>query len=175
MKRLFCAVGCVAILLISAPGFGATIKKNKGDTVEGQLRGLIVQKGPVKDSGASGEDRYRVTYFTTNGSDVSLIDEAGIHVVAGAVIGVWVVSQGTPPDDLEALETAAGPATFLRRLPKGGGLMASGKLGKEGPVPERLLGTFVMGDKSGSLLPYVEVQTERGAVKVQVPEFAAFK
>jgi hypothetical protein len=175
MRTLYCAAAIVAVLLDSVSGFAATVKKSNGEVVEGQVLGLVVQKGPVKDSRVPGDARYTVTYYTTNGSDVSVIDEKGLQYVPGAVIGVWVVTQSTPPDDLEALETAVGPAMFLRRLPKGGGLMASGRRGKEGPLTERLLGTFRMGDKRGSVLPYLEIQTAKGVVKVQASEIAAFK
>jgi len=94
----------VPVLTVSA----ADITKRNGETLKGEVKGLVIQKGTVKkeDGGAEGTS-YRAVFFAVNGADIAKIDYDGLHYRPNSNVGALIVFQkGKEPDLIEALETA---------------------------------------------------------------------
>jgi hypothetical protein len=79
----------------------ATIKRKSGETVEGTIQGVIVEKGVSQK-----KNKYFVFYILANGKDVDVIDKGGMHTVQDIsrllLAGEYKQKQ-RPPDDLDVL------------------------------------------------------------------------
>jgi hypothetical protein len=163
-------IGAVCLLL-ATPLLAATVKKQNGEIVKGQIMHLVVQQEEVQKEFDREENRntFSTTFYAINGPEITAIDEEGIHTLPGSVVGVFIVVGNTvPPDPLEVMQTAEGPSLpaplGLRTLRKGGGFVAVARRGLEKPTTGKLLGYYTIEGGKGRLVPALEVITETGKV-----------
>lgn len=152
-----------------------TIRKKDGLLVEGTIQHPVVQKGKVnEETGKEGTKFYRVTYFLTNGDQITSVDEKGVH--SKWVIMFTATEEGQPPNDDEVLKPGK---TGIMNPRKGGKLsVLSFDFGPKIPLNERLIGT--LRKKPGAehdeviVVPELEILTATGVVRLPIGEIAAF-
>jgi hypothetical protein len=164
--------------------FAATIKKKNGQVVEGEIQGMIVQKGEVKESPGEKDPsirQYTVTYYVVNGSDIASIDESGVRKLSPTLAAIIVSQPGSAPRDADAVMsgvTMPGGAMF-GATPAGGQVIRVGGTTREAgrASKERIVGEFRMdpGHKNPRIIPALEVSTARGKISIPVAELIAFK
>jgi predicted porin len=174
-----------AFLLCAVAAQAATIKKKDGQIVEGKIVGLVVQKDEAKEASSEkhpGQKSYTVSYDLTNGSDITAIDEEGVHQ-EGRLVAFLVASQeGSPPDDADAVKTGVelpAGAFSLGQLKGDGTVIRAGgqSRDKRRVKSNRLVGQYRVdpATKKGTLEPSLEVATAGGTVKIPVEEIVGFK
>lgn len=174
------ALAVCLVLGVVGPAGAASVKTKKGVVVEGEIIGLVVQKGDLKTSDKDGKKSFAVTYHLSNGSEIATIDEAGV-TKRGASFAFCSVSQDdTAPDDVDAVETCANmPAgAVLGRYTKGGGQVVrlGGTLTKAGvPNSALVLGQFKMEGGKGRIVPFLTLKTATGETTIRVPDIVPFK
>lgn len=156
--------------------------------VEGNIKGLIVQKGAVKESQSKDsppKTSYTVSYELTNGSEIAAIDEEGVHQDSDSILFLNVSQEGTAPDDNEVLEAGMnisdqGMMPILMARTPGGGLVVrvagKSKL-KQRTNTDALIGEYRLDPqtKKGRIIPALEVTTDGGIVTIPVQNIPKFK
>ena len=174
-----------AFLLCAVAAQPATIKKKDGQIVEGKITGLVVQKDEVKEAPSEkdpAQKSYTVSYDLTNGSDITAIDEEGVHQ-EGRLVAFLVATQGgSPPDDAEVVKTGvelpAGALSLGHLKGDGTVIRAGGQSRDKRRVKSgQLIGQYRVdpASKKGALDPTLEVATAGGAVRIPVEEIVSFK
>lgn len=151
--------------------------------VEGNISGLIVQKGPVKQ-GPSEKDPtktlYTGSYSLINGGEISAIDKDGVHKDGRTLLLVSISQPDTPFDDTEVLQIAMDmpEGAFFGSFTKAGGtVIRIGGTGKQTASTDALLGEFRVDPetKKGRIIPAVEIKSDAGPITIPVKNFVAFK
>lgn len=156
--------------------------------VEGNINGLIVLKGEVKESQSKDNPSkmaYTVSYELINGSEIAAIDQEGVHQDSDKIVFLNVSQEGTPPDDNEVLETGmniseqAMMPVLMARTPAGGLVVRiSGRSkSKQRTTTDALLGEYRVDPqtKKGRIMPALEVNTAGGMVTIPVQNIPKFK
>ena len=167
------AFGVVLIILCLESGLlAATIKTKGGKIVNGQIRGMIVQKGEVQLEKLTEGTLHYVPYYMSNGEDIDAIDEEGVHrshlwlVTASAIGGL--------PDDLEVFKS--GEKTGDRVSAKGLKYnVFAFDFSPRVPSKEKLLGEFRSENGKDVVIPALHVTTKEGVVDIPVADIVAFK
>jgi len=173
-KHMKASILIMVVFGISAAASPAEITKRNGETVKGEIKGLIVQQGLVEKKKG---DMYSSTFFTLNGTDIVRIDNDGVHYQPGSDVGFLIMTKKcSAPDLIEALETwikdpppQGFPVLWLKRTPSGTKITL-GKRGKESVIRNDILGEFRMSKDKGIIVPAIEVVTADGIVKISVQE-----
>jgi hypothetical protein len=155
------------------------IKKN-GQTVEGKLKDLIVQKSSVKESREGAKAKYTASYYLTNGGDITSIDENGGHKMGGLFAILSVSQKGELLNDTDVIQTAMNmPQGSIFGYTKAGGQVV--RLGglsssEQNVETSALLGTFRVDPQTGKgmIVPYIELLNEKGTVKLLVKDIIGF-
>lgn len=170
---------CLAIGVVSSAS-AASVKTKKGAVVEGEIAGLVVQKGNVTTSVKDGKKSFVVTYHLSNGADIATIDETGV-TKRGTSVALCNVSQDNKAaDDVDAVETCVNmPAgSFLGGYTKGGGhvVRLGGASAKTGvPNSATVLGEFKMEAGKARIVPFLTLKTATGGSRIAVKDIATFK
>ena len=94
-------------LLIAGPAHAATIKTKAGIVYDGKISGLIVLKGRYKEEPSdkdASKTKYSARYVVINGTDITAVDESGVHQAGNRAVGIMAVSQDDAPlDDFDVL------------------------------------------------------------------------
>lgn len=149
--------------------------------IEGEIKGLIVQKGKLEQSPSeknSAVMSYTVSYYLSNGNEIAAIDEAGIHRVGNRMAMLVVSQDGTPPDDVDALQSGmAMPDGMMLGFTSAGGTIfrVGGRTAKETDA-HTLLGEFRVDPQTrkGRVIPALEINTEKGMVTIPVKRLVKF-
>jgi WD40 repeat protein len=183
IKRIeYIAALLLVCTLATTITFAATIKKKNRQVVNGEIQGLIVQRENISASREGGKITYSAKYQLVNGSEVSAIDEGGVHWTTNKVSFFSVSQEDTPLDDVDVLETGMNtpPGSIFGGYTKAGGLVVAigGRTLEEGGTcSDKLLGEFRINPltKKGQIIPALELATANGTVKISVIEIVAFK
>jgi hypothetical protein len=152
----------------------ATIKRKHGQQIEGEIKGVIVQKETIKEWTEGSKKHYNVIYYLTNGSDIRAIDEKGVHVPEGTQIPTRFVTQkGKPPDDLEVLQVAEDKKSLIPTTKAGGQVLRAG-VAATGVSAAMLLGELRTKDGKTGLIGALEIQTTSGLIAIPVGEIIDF-
>jgi len=194
-----------ALLIMGMEGMlsASIVKKRNGQIVEGEIGGVIIQKGDVSKS----DDGFTVKYFPINGKEIVAIDEIGIHLAPGSASVVFIVDdkESLPPDiDVlkAALRRSMGPRgmedplgidivrdELLEVIPIRGGNVSMGSfwvseknyfwITKEGENrsanKDAILGTVQINNKEISLIPSLNISTAQGDVAVNVDDIVEYR
>ena len=181
MRILFCAISLLSLLLRADPAASASVKKKNGQTVKGEISGRLVQKGKLPpDSG------YTYVYFIVEGRNVTVIDEAGVHLDEGAKVIMIGVRGAASPDDWESVAVGYG---FAERMTGSG---AWGRISVTGEccgirvidakaIADKLLGEFRVSPKTevtpfkAELMPFVELKTQGGIMRIPIAEIVEIR
>jgi hypothetical protein len=167
-----------------------TVKKKDGQTLEGEIKGVIVQKGSLdKYEGASTKAYF--SYNVIQGRDITLIDEHGIHLAEGSKFLYVLVDGATPPnnqEDIEALYLAnhekeiislssGGSTNIVFTLPDSKRKMVPTYLpATELGASDKLVGELRLEKKwKGKIIPAIEIVTKDGMATIPVTEIIDFK
>jgi len=166
---------------------GASNKALEGvKLVEGNIRGLIVQKGDVKESQSKdnpSKKSYTVTYQLTNGSEISAIDEAGVHLDSDKILSVIVTQEGALPDDevlgMSLSEGAMALPVFMARTSAGGLVV---RINGKAKTRRRTSAAALLGEyrldpvaMKPRVIPHLEVSTLSGTVTIPVQDMVTFR
>ena len=171
--RILAGLALVASLPVIAPA--ATIKTKDAKTVEGQIRGMIVQKGDVKLEKSDEGTIHIVTYDMSNGEDIDAIDETGVHRSHKWQFTVSAV--GGLPDDLDVFKPGEKTGLGANRV-TAKGLKYNVFVFNFAPrIPStiKLLGEFRTQNGKDVVIPALHVQTKDGAVDIPIADIVAFK
>ncbi len=179
-----CGIAAICLLCVSSLT-AATIKLKSGTVHEGRITGLIVLKGQNKESQSEknpGKTTYTASYAVINGSDITAIDEQGVHQTGGRAVGMMVASQdGAPLEDLDTVHTGINltPGPFSIGYTKAGGsvIRVGGRSGQAVITRDQVLGEYRENreKKDAEIRPVLEIETAVGIVKVPVAELAELK
>jgi hypothetical protein len=169
---------------------GANNKALEGiKLLEGNITGLIVQKGEIKESQSKdnpSKKSYAVSYELTNGSEIAAIDEEGVHQDGDKILSLTVSQEGTPPDDNEVLESgmnvseqAMMPPIIMVRTPAGGMVV---RISGKSETRQRTSANVLLGEyrldpetKKARIIPALEVKTVSGVITIPVQNILTFK
>ena len=164
------------IILWFCPGlFAATIKTKDGKIINGQIRGMIVQKGEVKLEKSNEGNIYIVSYDMSNGEDIEAIDEEGVR--RSHIWLVTVSAVGGLPDDLEVFKPGDKTGIGANRVSAKGLKYDVFAFDTSPRVPskEKLLGEFRQENGKDVVLPALHVTTKEGVVDIPISDIVTFK
>ena len=186
MKKLWQALCPFSILLLTSNlAFAAKVKLKDGSVIDGTVTGLIIQKGDVEKSQSEDDPTktvYSALYRLTNGREITLINEQGVHKKGKMIVFIQVIQKDTPPDDLEVVETgisaAEGGVSIFHT--KAGGIVArvSGLSSRSDHVnTEELLGGLRIDPvtKKYQIIPAIEILTNKETINVPIKDIVEFK
>lgn len=186
MKKLWQALCPFSILLlISNLAFAAKVKLKDGSVIDGTVKGLIIQKGDVEKSQSEDDPTkpvYSALYRLTNGKEITLIDEQGVHKKGKMIVFIRVIQKDAPPDDLEVVETGIsageGGVSMFHTKAGGTGARVSGLSSRSDHVnTEELLGSLLIDPvtKKYQIIPAIEILTNKETIKVPIKDIVEFK
>lgn len=156
-----------------SPLFAAKVKKANGEIVEGEIQGLIVCRGKTTN----------VTFRVVRGKDIVSIDEEGLQSAPGKGLGLDGVKNTAQEDVLQGiiwwmdrfLKWKSGEA-LLRDVP-GGGQVLGIRMSEMFSAGELLVGEARVDKKAKviTILSAIEVQTDKGIVRIPVADIVSFK
>ncbi|HLG15347.1 MAG TPA: hypothetical protein VJH03_12710 [Blastocatellia bacterium] len=159
-KRRFALIPAV-VLLIALPvtALAASVKKKNGEVVEGKIQARIVQRQAKEGS---------VSYVIRKGSDITAIDEQGVHFKKGSKVDdLTIFMEGKSATEIEAL---GGKGGFVLHI--------TGETKEAATDSNPLLGEY-RGDASrkeikGVIFSVINIQTKTGIVTIPVEEIVEF-
>ncbi|OGU42091.1 MAG: hypothetical protein A2315_09370 [Ignavibacteria bacterium RIFOXYB2_FULL_35_12] len=172
-------------LLIQNATFATQVKLKNGKVLEGTINGLIVQKEETKKSPSEKDPKkvvYNASYYLTNGEEIGLIDEQGVHKNSNKVVIINCSQEETPLNDLDVVETGinAPESPFSVSYTEAGGTVV--RIGGRSSNPtsvskDTLLGVYRADPKTGKgqIILEIEIVTEKGLVKVPIKSIVEFK
>lgn len=168
------ALGLI-MLCIQAVTCAATIKTKDGKTIEGKIRGMIVQKGEIKLEKSEEGTIHIVTYDMSNGDDIEAIDEAGVH--RSHIWQITVSAVGGLPGDLDVFKPGEKTGVGADRV-TAKGLKYNVfvfDFAPRVPSTEKLLGEFRSENGKDVVIPALHVTTTNGFVDIPVADVVSFK
>jgi hypothetical protein len=174
------AVAVCLVLGVAGAADAASVKTKKGTLVEGEITGLVVQKGDLSTSVKDGKTSFAATYHLSNGGEIASIDEAGVTKRGASVAFCSVSQDDKAPDDVDAVETCVNmPAgAFFGGYTKGGGhVVRLGGTSAKGGMPnaDAVLGEFRKEAGKGRIIPSLTLKTATGETTIPVTDIVAFK
>ncbi len=170
------ALGAVLVILFMEVGLlAATIKTKDGKIIQGQIRGMIVQKDEIKLEKSAEGTIHTVGYLMSNGEDIDAIDEEGVH--RSHIWLITVSAVGGLPTDIEVFKPGAKTGLMANRVSAKGLKydVFAFDFSPRVPSKEKLLGEFRSDKGKDVAIPALHVTTNEGAVVIRVADIVAFK
>jgi hypothetical protein len=144
--------------------------------VEGEIVGSIVQRpsGPQEKTKDGG--KYVYTYFVTQGTDIELLDNAGLYHAIGSKVSLLVANiEKADVPDMEFLQVGMDPKSN-GKLPSGGGVThLTFETTKQSPGALRMLGELRWKKEGSELVPALHVKTDSGTVDIPLDQLVPFR
>ncbi|MDQ5846002.1 MAG: hypothetical protein M3539_11990 [Acidobacteriota bacterium] len=165
---------CLVCLCLESGLLAATIKTKDGKIVNGEIRGMIVQKDEIESEKSAEGTINLVHYDMSNGEDIDAIDEQGVH--HSHLWLVTVSANGDLPDDLEVFKPGEKAGLGADRISSKGVKYTVLVLDFRPRVPSklRLLGEFRSENGKDVVIPALHVTTKEGVVDIPVSDIVAF-
>jgi hypothetical protein len=168
-------IGVLLVLSLPVIAHAAVIKTKDGKTIEGQIRGMIVQKGELKIEKSDEGPIHIVSYDMSNGEDIQSIEELGVH--RSHIWQITVSAVGGLPDDLDVFKPGEKTGLAANRVTAAGLKYNIFVFDFAPRVPStlKLLGEFRNENGKDVIIPSLHVTTKDGAVDIPVADLVTFK
>lgn len=100
--------GIVCLIVTLGQLHSAVVKKNNGETVEGEIQATITLKGSTQEFARESGKEFRTTYLRIAGIGILSVDQEGVRVLPHKAFITLIVGarQGVAPKDDDILRSA---------------------------------------------------------------------